>query len=89
MRSKFSSTIICAVLGVCAIAVWAGTFEPHGGLNLSKVLFPLSNFALSAIFKDSDIPVPLWYVSAFLQYLVLGLLIDLVRYFVTFRNGKA
>jgi len=79
MRSKYPVTIIFGLIGLVAIAIWVVTFEPHGGINLSNILFPISSALLNLIFPNKDVPVALWYLGAFLQYIGIGLIIDIFR----------
>ena len=55
------------------------TFEPHGGVELSRYLFPLSRLILGRMYPSQSIPVPLWYGGALLQWLAFGAVIDLLR----------
>ena len=65
--------------GVLAIVIWMLTFEPHGGVELSRYLFPLSRLILGRMYPAQSIPVPLWYGGALLQWLAFGAVIDLLR----------
>lgn len=80
-------TLFGIVVGVLAIAVWMLTFEPHGGPELSHYLFPVSAIILEHMYPTQSIPVPLWYGGAFLQWVVLGMLIDFLRR--VFRRGSS
>ena len=62
-----------------AIVIWMLTFQPHGGVELSRHLFPLSALILERMYPAQSIPVPLWNGGALLQWLVIGLLVDLLR----------
>jgi hypothetical protein len=73
-------------VGVLAIAVWMLTFEPHGGLELSRYLFPVSAFVLQRLYPAESVPVLLWYGGALLQWIALGALSDLLR--VVLRKGS-
>jgi hypothetical protein len=66
-------------VGLLAIIIWLLTFEPHGGVELSRYLFPLSAPILQRVYPAQSIPVPLWYGVAWLQWVVLGALVDLLR----------
>jgi hypothetical protein len=55
------------------------TFRPHGGVELSRCLFPLSAFILERMYPAQSIPVALWYGGALLQWVILGVLVDLLR----------
>jgi hypothetical protein len=65
--------------GVLAVIVWMVTFQPHGGVELSRYLFPLSACILERIYPTPPIPVALWYGGALLQWVSLGVLVDLLR----------
>jgi len=81
MRIRPLIGTLCGIaVGVLAIAVWMLTFEPHGGPELSHYLFPASAIILERMYYPTrSIPVPLWYGGAFLQWVVLGMLVDLLR----------
>jgi len=55
------------------------TFEPHGGVELSRYLFPLSALVLHRMYPAASIPVPLWYGGALFQWVAVGALTDLLR----------
>jgi hypothetical protein len=55
------------------------TFEPHGGVELSRYLFPLSALVLEHVYPAQSIPVPLWYGGALLQWVLIGALVDFLR----------
>jgi hypothetical protein len=75
----YLGTVWGAGLGVLAVAIWMLTFQPHGGFELSRYLFPFSAFILEHIYPDQAIPVPLWYCGAVLQWTVIGAIVDLLR----------
>ncbi len=66
-------------VGVVAIGIWMLTFQPHGGVELSMYLFPLSVLILEYSYPAQSIPVPLWYGGALLQWLVVGAIVDCLR----------
>jgi sterol desaturase/sphingolipid hydroxylase (fatty acid hydroxylase superfamily) len=72
---------LCGIgVGVLAIVIWMLTFQPHGGVELSHYLFPVSGLILERIYYPAQsIPVPLWYGGALLQWLVVGVVVDLLR----------
>jgi len=72
-------TMIGAVLGVLAVVVWIATFEPHGGVELSSVLFPLWGLAADVLFHERSVPVLAWYAGALLHWPILGAVVDLGR----------
>jgi hypothetical protein len=74
------------VVGISAIALWIATFSPHGGVELSAFLFPISRVVLQAFFPNQSIPVLLWYVGALLQWILLGAFVDLVRTWIRARR---
>lgn len=75
----FTGTLCGFLIGILAIAVWVLTFEPHGGPELSHYLFPLSAAILGYIYPNTSIPVAVWYGGALLQWIALGVLVDLLR----------
>jgi hypothetical protein len=75
----FIGTLVGSVVGVLAVIIWMLTFEPHGGPELSRYLFPVSAIVLERMFPTQSIPVPLWYAGALLHWLVPGALVDLLR----------
>ena len=72
----YFGTLSGAVLGVAAIVIWALTFEGHGGIEHSRYLFPLSRPILERIYPAQDIPASIWFGIAFIQWLLLGVLLD-------------
>jgi len=70
-------------IGVVAIFIWMLTFQPHGGVELSRelsrYLFPVSAFILERMYRAKSILVPLWYGGVLLQWLVVGAFIHLLR----------
>lgn len=80
--------IICGtVVGGLAIVIWMATFEPHGGVELSRYLFPLSALALERMYPAQDVPVPFWYAAAMLQWVGLGAVVDLLRRLFRRKSG--
>ena len=80
MRIRPYFGIVCGIgVGVLAIVIWMLTFQPHGGVELSRYLFPLSAFILERMYPAQSIPVSLWYGGALLQWLLVGALVDLLR----------
>lgn len=71
---------LCGIgFGVVAVVIWMLTFQPHGGVELSRYLFPLSAPVLGHMYPQQSIPVPLWYGVALLQWLGVGAFVDLLR----------
>lgn len=66
-------------LGVLAVLVWIATFSKCGGVELSIYLFPVSRFVLGGLYAGRDVPVLVWYSSAWFQWVALGILVDVVR----------
>jgi hypothetical protein len=64
---------------VLAIVIWMLTFQPHGGVELSPYLFPLSAPILDRLYPTESVPVILFYGSALLQWVLFGALVDLLR----------
>ena len=77
----FIGTLSCTALGVLALIVWIVTFEPHGGVELSRYLFPLSAVIIERPYPTESPPLILFYSSALLQWVLVGLLVDLLRRF--------
>lgn len=76
---------LCGIFaGVLAIVIWALTFDPQGGTELSRYLFPASAAILARMYPNQSIPVRLWYGGALLQWIILGALVDVIR--KTFRR---
>jgi hypothetical protein len=66
-------------VGVLAVIIWMLTFQPHGGVELSRYLFPLSASILERVYPTQSIPVSFWYGGALLQRLILGAFVDLLQ----------
>ena len=80
MRIRPYIGILCGFgVGVLPVIIWMLTFQPHGGVELSRYLFPLSALVLERVYPTQSIPVSLWYGGALLQWLVVGALVDLLR----------
>ena len=79
-------TAIGIVLGIVSVAVWLLTFQPHGGVELSAYLFPGTRWLLIRLYPHENIPVPVFYWSAFLHWPIVGTVIDLFR--LILRNAK-
>lgn len=63
-----------------AIIIWMVTFQPHGGVELSHYLFPVSALILARIYYPAhSIPVALCYGGALLQWIFIGVMVDLLR----------
>ena len=75
----YIGTLCGIAVGVVAVVIWILTFQPHGGVELSRYLFPLSAFILERMYPAQSIPVPLWYGGALLQWVILGAVVDLLR----------
>lgn len=78
-RLPYVGTVCGAAVGVLAIAIWMLTFQPHGGVELSRYLFPFSALILKRIYPAQSIPVEGWYGTALLQWVFLGALVDVLR----------
>jgi hypothetical protein len=80
LRTKqFIGTFRGIGMGAFAIVVWMLTFEPHGGVELSRFLFPLNPPILDRLYPTQAIPVPVWSGAAFLLWVVLGAVVDCLR----------
>jgi hypothetical protein len=75
-----AGTLAGIVVGLVAVAVWVVTFSPHGGVELSMYLFPISATLLSCIYGNASVPALLWFASAILQWVAIGVCVDLVRF---------
>lgn len=76
---RYSGSICGCGVGILAIAIWISTFDPHGGVELSRYLFPFSAAILNLIYPEQSVPVLLWYTGAFLQWVFIGVIVDVVR----------
>ena len=74
----YFGTLCGVTVGLLAIVIWMVRFEPHGGVELSRYLFPLSALILERRYPAQSIPVPHWYDGALLQWVVLGMIVDLL-----------
>jgi len=79
------ATLAGFVAGVLAVAIWMATFEPHGGVELSRYFFSLSAVVLERIYPGESVPALVWYGFALLQWVTLGVVVDLLC--VAFRPG--
>ena len=77
------------IAGICAIAIWIVTFEPHGGPDLSWFLFPVARLVFGDLFPSRSIDPMVWYGSAMLQWVTFGALIDVVRWVMRRRAAAA
>ena len=75
----FIGTLCGTAAGLLACVIWMLTFQPHGGIELSWFLFPLSAFVLERMYPMQSIPVSLWYGGALLQWIAFGAIVDLLR----------
>ena len=66
-------------LGIVAVLVWVFTFEPHGNVELSGVLFPGVQPVLTWAFPNGDTPMSWFFAMAVAHWLIPGVLIDLIR----------
>jgi hypothetical protein len=66
-------------VGVLAVVVWMLTFQPHGGVELSRYLFPLTVAVLERVYPAQPIPVAIWFGGAVFQWVAIGALVDLIR----------
>jgi hypothetical protein len=83
----FAGTLVGAAIGLLALIIWVATFEPHGGSEWSRYLFPVSAVWLERMFPSRAIPVSLWYSGALLHWIIPGALVDLLRR--VFRKGSS
>lgn len=85
MRIRSVIGTLCGIAaGLLACVIWMLTFQPHGGIELSRFLFPLSAFVLKRMCPMQSIPVTLWYGVALLQWVAFGATLDLLR--IAFRR---
>ena len=83
-RQAFLGTIVVCTLAVIAFLCWAATFG-GGTPEFPTVLFALSTLILKLAYPMGDSQnspwiVVAWYGGAVVQWAVLGLLVDLVRW---------
>ena len=71
-------TKIGALIGVLATLAWVATFQPHGGVELSVILFPLWNLLGHLIFPEQSVPACAWFAGALLHWPALGAVVDLL-----------
>jgi len=70
------------VLGVVSTVAWILTFEPHGGVELSRFLFPGVRWVIQWLHPVGSVPVLLWYGCTFLHWPIIGAFIDLFRFVI-------
>jgi hypothetical protein len=75
----YVATLCGIIVGALAVVIWMLTFQPHGGAELPRYLFPLSAFILERLYPAQSIPVALWYGCALLQWVSVGVLVDILR----------
>jgi hypothetical protein len=84
----FIGSLCGLVMGVITIIIWILAFEPHGGIELSPYLFPLSAPILNRFYPGQSIPVPIFYGLPFLQWVLAGMLVDFLRGILSKRGRK-
>lgn len=85
----YLGTIIGAILGIIAVAIWMGTFGFRPGeVNYAYKLFPLISIVLKwgDFYSGDTAPLTLWYFGGFLQWLLPGLCVDLIRLAIRVRK---
>jgi hypothetical protein len=86
-QHRVVGTICGLFVGVAAIALWMFTFSPHGGVELSAFLFPLSRVVLAWLYPAQSVPVGMWYGGALLEWVLIGSVVDVVRLIVRHRRA--
>ena len=67
------------VLLTCvALPIWFATFRPHGGGELSSLLFPIAHFVLRGAYRG-DVPTLVWFAALLFHWPLIGIMIDLFR----------
>ena len=61
------------------MVVWMITFQPHGGVELSRYLLPLSSLVFDRLYPSESVPVVAWYAVGFFQWVFAGVIVDLLR----------
>lgn len=84
---RFLGTYCGIAAGLIAIIIWLITFEPHSGSGNSISLFPLAARLLNATFPNQSIPLIIWFISGFLLWVLIGVVIDLYR-FLLWKNNR-
>jgi len=86
----YLGTISGIVLGIVTIVIWMMTYEGYPGVDYSWDLFPLSCWVLGRdLYSPINVPFALWYWGAFLQWLLAGVSVDLLRWvFRFYRHSK-
>ncbi|MDB5290112.1 MAG: hypothetical protein JWL69_1353 [Phycisphaerales bacterium] len=82
------ATAYGTVVGLVAFAVWAFTFSPHGGIELSAFLFPISAFVLEHAYPSQPKPALLWFGGAIFQWALIGAAIDVARAIARRRKSR-
>jgi hypothetical protein len=75
----YLGTLLGMILGMIAVMVWLLTFEPHGGPEYSRWLFPAARPLLDALYPQQAPPMPVFFFAALGHWLLPGVLVDLVR----------
>jgi hypothetical protein len=74
------------VLGLFAISLWAVTFQPHGGVELSSFLLPASRPVFDRLYPNESVPVFAWFGFGVVQWVIAGTMVDLIRWFLCGRS---
>jgi len=81
----YLGTISGIVLGIVTIVIWMLTYEAPPGVDYSWKLFPLSCWVLGRhLYSPIYVPFAVWYCAAFLQWLLAGVSVDLLRWVFRF-----
>lgn len=75
----YLGTLLGTGIGMIAVLLWLLTFEPHGGPEYSRYLFPAAQPLLAAAYGQEAPPVPVFFFAALGHWLLPGVAVDLVR----------
>jgi len=75
----YLGTLIGTGVGMLALMIWLLTFEPHGGPEYSRWLFPAARPLLDALYPQQAPPMPVFFFAALVHWLLPGVLVDLLR----------
>jgi hypothetical protein len=85
-RPHFFYTAVGFVVSVAAVAIWIGTFSPHGGVELSGYLFPGARWICEFLYPQESVPALVFYGSALLHWPFVGFVVDVVQIIVGSRG---
>lgn len=85
----YLGTLCGFVLGVCAISLWALTFQPHGGVELSPFLLPASKPVFERLYPQESVPALAWFGFGVVQWVIAGIMVDFIRRVLSFRSQRS